>query len=142
VLPLVSACAAYLILLRYKRYREEQQALHDAWVERQKEREAKIARGEKVGPAERDPTEQVEVGVLGLLKFIVYTVIIIALAGKFITGSYTWEYESKWTRLKTYLPVCPTRVMFPTFVDATAQLETEPKTVLRRPTRSVRWIRA
>ncbi|KAG6833624.1 hypothetical protein H0H87_004251 [Tephrocybe sp. NHM501043] len=90
--------------LAYKEYREQQEALHNAWVERMKEREAKIARGEKVGPPEPDPTEQKEVGVLGLLKFLLYLLLFIALAGKFFTGSYTWEYESKWTQFKTYWP--------------------------------------
>ncbi|KAF5387733.1 hypothetical protein D9615_000060 [Tricholomella constricta] len=90
--------------LAYKEYREKQEALHAAWEERQKEREAKIARGEKVGPPERDPTAQTEVGMLGLLKFFLYLLIFTALAGKFITGSYTWEYQSKWTQLKTYWP--------------------------------------
>jgi len=73
-------------------------------MERKKERDAKLARGEKVGPEERDPTAQEEVGILGLLKFLVYVLIIIALAGKFFTGSFTWEYDGKWTRLKTYWP--------------------------------------
>ncbi|KAF9468854.1 cytochrome b5-like heme/steroid binding domain-containing protein [Collybia nuda] len=90
--------------LAHREYREKQEALHKAWEERQKEREAKIARGEKVGPPERDPTAQVEVGLLGLMKFLIYMLIFAALAGKFITGSYTWEYESKWTQLKTYWP--------------------------------------
>jgi len=76
-------------------------------VEKQKEREAKIARGEKVGPAERDPTALKEVGLLGLLKFFVYLLLFTALAGKFVTGSFMWEYQSKWTQLKTYWPVSP-----------------------------------
>ncbi|KAG6919324.1 hypothetical protein DXG01_007457 [Tephrocybe rancida] len=90
--------------LAYKEYREQQEALHAAWVERNKERDAKIARGEKVGPPEADPTEQKEVGVIGLLKFFLYLLLFTALAGKFFTGSYTWEYESKWTQFKTYWP--------------------------------------
>ncbi|KAG6866012.1 hypothetical protein C0991_009684 [Blastosporella zonata] len=90
--------------LAYKEYRLQQEALHAAWVERMKERDAKIARGEKVGPPERDPTEQHEVGLAGLLKFLLYLILFTALAGKFFTGSYTWEYESKWTQLKTYWP--------------------------------------
>ncbi|RDB20546.1 Membrane-associated progesterone-binding protein 4 [Hypsizygus marmoreus] len=90
--------------LAYKEYREKQEALHTAWEERQKEREAKIARGEKVGPPERDPTGQTEIGLFGIIKFLVYLLIFTALAGKFITGSYTWEYESRWTQLKTYWP--------------------------------------
>jgi len=85
-------------------YRDKQEKLHDAWVERQKEREARLAQGKKVGPAERDPTAQEEVGLLGLLKFLVYLLLFTALAGKFITGSFTWEYRSKWTQLKTYWP--------------------------------------
>ncbi|KAG5644916.1 hypothetical protein DXG03_007381 [Asterophora parasitica] len=91
--------------IAYKQYREQQEALHAAWEERQKEREAKIARGEKVGPPEPDPTAHIEVGVLGLLKFIVYLLIFAALAGKFFTGSYTWEYEGKWTQLKELWPI-------------------------------------
>lgn len=70
-----------------------------------KERDEKITRGEKVGPVERDPTAQEEVGLLGLLKFLVYLLLFAALAGKFLTGSFTWEYESRWTQLKTYWPV-------------------------------------
>ncbi|KAG6885252.1 hypothetical protein C0993_004109 [Termitomyces sp. T159_Od127] len=90
--------------LAYKEYREKQETLHAAWVERNKEREAKIARGEEVGPPESDPTAQKEVGILGLLKFFLYLALVIALSGKFFTGSYTWEYESKWMQLKTYWP--------------------------------------
>ena len=68
-------------------------------------RDEKIARGEKVGPLERDPTEEEEIGILGLLKFIVIVLVCITLAGKFFTGSYTWEYKGKWLQLKTYWPV-------------------------------------
>lgn len=74
-------------------------------MERKQAREAKIARGEDGGPEERDPTAEVEIGVLGLLKFVVYVLVFGALAGKFITGSYLWEYEGKWAQLKTYWPV-------------------------------------
>lgn len=78
---------------------------HLAWAQRQKEREEKLARGEPVGPAERDPTAEEEVGLFGLLRFIVYLLLILALAGKFFTGSFLWEYDGKWVRLKTYWPV-------------------------------------
>jgi hypothetical protein len=70
-----------------------------------KERDEMIAKGLEVGPREKDPTEEVEVGCFGLLKFILYCLIFVILAGKFLTGSYLWEYEGKWTNLKTYLPV-------------------------------------
>ena len=43
--------------------------------------------------------------MLGLLKFIVYTLIIIALAGKFVTGSFMWDYEEYLPRLRQFLPV-------------------------------------
>jgi hypothetical protein len=70
-----------------------------------KERDEMVAKGLEVGPKEKDPTEEVEVGFLGLLKFILYLLIGIILAGKFFTGSFLWEYEGKWTNLKTYMPV-------------------------------------
>ena len=64
-----------------------------------------MKRGETVGPLEPDPTAQKEVGLLDIFKFILLLVVFIALAGKFITGSFTWEYESKWLQVKTYWPV-------------------------------------
>ncbi|KAF5321705.1 hypothetical protein D9619_001068 [Psilocybe cf. subviscida] len=90
--------------LKYQEYREEQKALHEAWLEKKKIRDAKIAKGEPVGPLEPDPTEPTEVGIVGLLKFLVVLLICIALAGKFFTGSYTWENRSKWLQLQTYMP--------------------------------------
>ncbi|TFK43305.1 cytochrome b5 [Crucibulum laeve] len=90
--------------LAYKEYRDKQEALHLEWLEKKKERDEKIARGEKVGPLPRDPTATQEVGLLGLLKFLVYVLIFASLAGKFITGSYTWEYETRLTQLKTLWP--------------------------------------
>jgi len=101
---MVSNKTANQPFLAYREYKDRQEALHKAWVERKKERDEKIARGEKVGPLEPDPTAQKEVGVLGLLKFLLYATIFMSLAGKFFTGSYTWEYESKWTKLKTFWP--------------------------------------
>lgn len=91
---------------RHKEYRERQEALHNEWLEKKKIRDAKIAKGEPVGPLERDPTQPTEVGVVGLLKFFLYLTIFIALSGKFITGSYTWEYETRWLpQLKSLWPV-------------------------------------
>jgi len=73
-------------------------------VERMEEREEKIARGEKVGPAEKDPTAVEEIGLTGLLKFILYALLFSMLLGKFITNSFLWGYDGKWVRLRTYLP--------------------------------------
>ncbi|KAF9224348.1 cytochrome b5 [Gyrodon lividus] len=100
----VSKKSANQPFLAYKEYKDQQQQQHQDWLQRKKEREDKIAQGEKVGPEERDPTAEEEVGLLGLLKFIVYLLLIIALAGKFFTGSFSWEYDGKWARLKTYWP--------------------------------------
>lgn len=69
------------------------------------ERARKVSRGERVGPPERDPDEPIEVGVKELLKILLCATLIVLLAGKFFTGDYLWEYRSRWTRLKTYLPV-------------------------------------
>lgn len=95
----------WVIVGRYKEYKVKQEKEHQAWLQRKHEREEKLSRGEPVGPEERDPTAEEEVGLLGLLKFVVYVLLIVVLAGKFFTGSFLWEYDGKWVRLKTYLPV-------------------------------------
>ena len=64
-----------------------------------------MAKGEEVGPEEPDPTAQEEVGLLGLLKFIVYCLIFLALAGKFFTGSFLYNYEENLPSLKKLWPV-------------------------------------
>jgi predicted heme/steroid binding protein len=101
---MVSKKAANRPFLAYHEYKLKKEKQHEAWLQRKKEREEKLARGEKVGPEERDPTAEEEVGFLGLLKFIVYLLLIVVLAGKFFTGSFLWEYDGKWARLKTYWP--------------------------------------
>lgn len=89
---------------RYTRYREQQKRLHDEWLERKKLRDEKLARGDEVGPEEPDPTAQEEVGLLGLLKFIVYCLLFLALVSKFFTGSFTFDLESKLPTIKRLLP--------------------------------------
>ena len=80
--------------LRYKAYRDEQAKLHAAWRAREDERLAAIARGDpNPPPAEADPTAQREIGLLGLLKFLIYLFIGILLAGKFVTGEWDWGLE-------------------------------------------------
>ena len=64
-----------------------------------------MAKGEEVGPEEPDPTAQEEVGLLGLFKFIVYCLIFLALAGKFFTGSFLYNYEENLPSLKKLWPV-------------------------------------
>ncbi|KAF9076831.1 cytochrome b5-like heme/steroid binding domain-containing protein [Rhodocollybia butyracea] len=101
---MVTDKAANKPFLSYKTYREKQKQLHEKWLERQKIRKEKIARGEEVGPEERDPTEPEEVGLVGLLKFIVCVIALFAVTGKLFAGSYTWNYESKLEHLKTFIP--------------------------------------
>ena len=87
----------------YAQYRAEREKAHTDWLQRKKEREEKLARGEDVGPEEPDPTEEPEVGCLGLLKFILYATLFIILAGKFFTGSFLWEHELP--NLRQFIPV-------------------------------------
>ena len=70
-----------------------------------KELEGLVKRGEEVGPEEQDPTAEKEIGLLGLLKFIFYVVLIITLSGKFITGSFFWENEDLVPAIKSLWPV-------------------------------------
>jgi hypothetical protein len=86
---------------RYREYRNKREAEHEAWAARMKERAEKLARGEEVGPAEPDPTEEQEVGCFGLLKFLAVLAIIVLLSGKFFTDSYTWNYQAN---IKKYWP--------------------------------------
>ena len=68
-------------------------------------RDEKIAKGEEVGPEEPDPTAVEEVGLLGLLKFLVYCLLFTALVSKFLTGSFTFNYEAHLPNLKKLWPV-------------------------------------
>ena len=92
-------------MIRYKEYRHEQEKKHEEWSARKRERDDRLARGEKVGPEEPDPTAEVEIGLWGLVKFLLTTIVVILLTGKFVTGSYLWEYDGKWVQAKTYFPV-------------------------------------
>ncbi|KAJ2924949.1 hypothetical protein H1R20_g12151, partial [Candolleomyces eurysporus] len=112
----VSNKAANRPFLAYHEYRQKQEALHQEWLKKKKERDEKIARGEKVGPLERDPTAVEEVGLLGLLKFFFVVSVVAALAGKFITGSYTWDYEARWLELKRWMPQDNGRLFSPEYL--------------------------
>ncbi|CAL1702081.1 unnamed protein product [Somion occarium] len=90
---LVSTKPANRPFLAHKEYRRKMEKEHEAWVQRRKEREDKVAKGEKVGPEEPDPTDEPEVGCLGLLKFLIMAAVVIILAGKFFTGSFLWEMD-------------------------------------------------
>ncbi|CAK5262679.1 unnamed protein product [Mycena citricolor] len=102
---MVSAKSANQPFLRHQEYRAQQEALHNAWLEKKRVHDEKIARGEPAGRLERDPTEPIDVGVWGLIKFFLGLAVSIALLGKFVTGSYTWEYETRWLQLKRMVPM-------------------------------------
>ena len=95
----------FLLLIRYKEFRHKQGKKHEEWLARKHERDERLARGEEVGPEEPDPTAEVEVGLWGLVKFLLCTILIVMLTGKFVTGSYLWEYDGKWVQARTYFPV-------------------------------------
>ena len=84
--------------LRYKAYRDEQAKLHAAWLERENARQAAIARGDpNPPPAEPDPSDEAavrEIGLLGLCKFLIYVLLVVMLAGKFVTGEWFWGGEA------------------------------------------------
>jgi len=72
-------------------------------VEKIKRREEKIARGEELGPEaelEKEPS-----AILAILRVFLMPIVIFMTLGWFITGSIIWEYDGKWVRLSTYLPV-------------------------------------
>nr|GAT46230.1 sterol metabolism-related protein [Mycena chlorophos] len=101
---MVSTKKANQPFLAHREYLAQQERLHKEWLEKKKIRDEKIARGEPVGPLPPDPTKPVEVGFLGLLKFLLYVIVGGALLGKFITGSYTWDYDVHLPKLKQFIP--------------------------------------
>jgi len=101
---MVSNKTANRPFLAHAEYKERRKALHDEWVKKKEERDAKIARGEDVEPLGPDPTAVTEVGIGGVLKFLAWTIVVIALAGKFITDSYTWDYQARWGQIMKWMP--------------------------------------
>ena len=98
-------CLRFLINeSRYTEYRKKQEVERQARKQRNKERLEKMSRGETVGPAENEDLEE-EIGLWGLIKFLVFVVAGIMLAGHFITGDYLWDYQGKYRQLKTFWPV-------------------------------------
>ncbi|KZW04418.1 cytochrome b5 [Exidia glandulosa HHB12029] len=90
--------------LAYQEYRKKEAEKRAEIAARRVEREEKIARGEDGGPAIHDPYEPVEIGLSHVLKFLVFVLLAVTLSGKFVTGSYKWGYEGKWSNIKTYFP--------------------------------------
>jgi len=95
---MVSTKRANQPFLAYKAYRDEQAKLHAAWLERENARQAAIARGDpNPPPAEPDPSDEAavrEIGLLELCKFLIYVLLAVMLAGKFVTGEWFWGGEA------------------------------------------------
>jgi hypothetical protein len=92
-----------LFRLSYREYKVKEEEKARLKAEKIKRREEKIAKGEELGP--EDELEKEPSAMLALLRvFLVFIGIIMAL-GWLITGSVFWEYDGKWVRLATYLPV-------------------------------------
>lgn len=88
---------------RYREYKVKEEEKARLKAEMIQRREEKIAKGEELGP--EDELEKEPSAILALLRvFLVFIGITMAL-GWFITGSVFWEYDGKWVRLSTYLPV-------------------------------------
>jgi len=98
----VSTKQANKPFLAYQEYRKKEEAERQARKQRNKERLEKMARGETVGPEEKDPEQ--EIGLWGLIKFLIFATAAIMLAGHFITGDYLWDYQGKYRSLKTLWP--------------------------------------
>ncbi|KAH9991490.1 cytochrome b5 [Russula vinacea] len=94
---MVSTKRANQPFLAHKAYRDEQARLHAAWLERENARQAAIARGDPNPPAfEPDPSDEAavrEIGLLGLCKFLVYVLLVVLLAGKFVAGEWLWGWD-------------------------------------------------
>ena len=90
-------CVCCFFFKRHKAYRDEQARLHAAWLERENARQAAIARGDPNPPAfEPDPSDEAavrEIGLLGLCKFLVYVLLVVLLAGKFVAGEWLWGWD-------------------------------------------------
>ncbi|KAH9987903.1 cytochrome b5-like heme/steroid binding domain-containing protein [Russula compacta] len=109
---MVSTKRANRPFLAYKAYRDEQAKLHAAWLEREQARQAAIARGDPNPPrAEADPTAEREIGCWGLIKFFSVVVLIVLLAGKFVTGEWVGsDLDLGGALLKRWLLPVPQRL--------------------------------
>jgi len=99
---LVSDKAANRPFLAYREHRVREEEKARLKAEKIKRREEKIARGEELGP--EDELEKEPSAALALAQIFLVLIGGIMLAGWFITGSPLWEYDGKWSHLKTYFP--------------------------------------
>lgn len=87
---------------RYQKYREEEAKRLQEKEERKRVRAEKLARGEEVGPEERDE------GVWSLWDIIKTLIVIIggiALTGQLVTGSLMWGAKGRITDVRSWWPV-------------------------------------
>jgi len=98
---LVSQKKANKPYLAYQKYREEEAKRLQEKEERKRVRAEKLARGEEVGPEERDE------GVWSLWDIIKTLIVIIggiALTGQLVTGSLVWGAKGRITDVRSWWP--------------------------------------
>jgi len=93
--------------LAYQKYREEEAKRLADKEERKRVRDEKIARGEEVGPAERDEDSW---SLWDVIKTLLVIIGGIALTGQLVTGSLMWGARGKLTDVKSWWP--STKTMF------------------------------
>lgn len=90
---------------RYKELRRKQQEELEGRKQRNKERLEKLARGEEVGPPEKEEEDIVNISLWDMIRFLIVLAAIVMGSGYFITGDPLWDYQGKWRRISAYLPV-------------------------------------
>lgn len=87
---------------RYQKYREEEAKRLEEKVERKRVRAEKLARGEEVGPEDRDEDAW---SLWDVIKTLIVIIGGIALTGQLVTGSLVWGNKSRLTNVQSWWPV-------------------------------------
>lgn len=90
------------MVCRYQKYREEEAKRLQEKEERKRIRAEKLARGEEVGPEERD--EEVW-SLWDIIKTLIIIVGGIALTGQLVMGSLMWGAKGRITDVQSWWPV-------------------------------------
>ncbi|KAG8999091.1 hypothetical protein FRB93_013361 [Tulasnella sp. JGI-2019a] len=101
VVPLKTANKPFFV---YQDYREKQAKLESEKIQRRKEREEKIAKGEDPG---RDPDASRGPSAGNVFKTLFIILALTAYAGHFVKGDWKWGYESKWLTTRHWMQFIP-----------------------------------
>ncbi|PVG03587.1 cytochrome b5 [Serendipita vermifera] len=99
---MISTKKANMPFISYKKWKDAEEAKE----KRKKLRQEKKERGEPLSDWEDDPDapREEESFFVTTIKTLFIIVAIVALSGKFVTGSMTWGYQGKWVQWRTYWP--------------------------------------